>query len=146
MIPFTVKVPVRSDAVFPKGALWMGVDAQTDFDLRGKVDDDQARDKHSGERVWLVTVIDLEEPDETTRFRRTAEHKVRVIAPYRPVPPAPTVPGYPPVIAFEGLTMTPWVDQTRCHPGGSDSCRARLAYSLRATGVIAFTDEAVAVA
>lgn len=138
MVPFTFKVPVRSEVVFPAGALWMGVEAQTDFDLRGRVDDDQARDKETGERIWMVTVVDLEEPDESVRFRRSAEYKVRVVAPYRPVPPEATVPGYPPLVAFEGLSVTPWTDQSKCHPGEGRKCRARQTYSLRAMGVVPF--------
>ena len=37
-------------------------------------------------------------------------------------------------IEFEGLTATPYVDASRCK-GGKDKCGARLAYSLKATGV-----------
>jgi hypothetical protein len=36
------------------------VQAAVDFDKRGKVDDDRARDKETGERIWTVTLIDLD--------------------------------------------------------------------------------------
>src|SRR5687768_15713647 len=98
MVPFTIRVPVSSEVVFPQGAMFMGVDAQTDFDLRGRSPDDQARDKESGDRLWTVTVVDLEEPE---GFRRSAEMKVRIASPTRPVPPPPAVPGYPPLVSFE---------------------------------------------
>jgi hypothetical protein len=140
VVPFTFKVPVSSEVVFPQGAMFMGVDAQTDFDLRGRAEDDQARDKETGERLWTVTVIDLEEP-EATRFRRSAELKVRVVSAVRPAPPPASVPGYPPLVAFEGLTLTPYLDQTRCVPRESGLCRARQAYSLRASRMVPYTDD-----
>ena len=33
------------------------------------------------------------------------------------------------------MTATPWVDAARCQGKGKDKCGARLAYSLKATGV-----------
>ncbi|MGH7752877.1 MAG: hypothetical protein ACREN5_08685 [Gemmatimonadales bacterium] len=135
-------MPVRSEVVFPRGALLMGVEAQTDFERRGKFDDDQARDKDTGERVWVVTVVDLEEPEESARFRKSTELKVRIVAAHRPVGPVSRVAGYPPLVAFEGLTLTPWLDQSRCHPGEGKKCRAKLAFSLRASGLVEFLDDA----
>lgn len=140
MIPFSLRVPVQSEVVFPAGAMCMGVEPATDFELRGKADD-QVRDKETGERVWIVTVIDMEEPDEGTKFRKTSELKVRVSAPYRPVPPPSRFPGYPPLVSFEGLSLTPWMDDQKCRgprAGEAHRCRARLGYSLRATGLVEF--------
>ncbi|MFC0527216.1 hypothetical protein [Phytohabitans kaempferiae] len=131
MVPLSLKVPVPFDYVFPHGALGLGVDAQLDFDRRGQADD-QARDKDSGERVWVVRVMDLD--PEAGRFGRSTEVKVKVIAPHRPVLPTSTVPGYPPAVAFDGLTLTPYVDSQRCKATGG--CKARMAYSLRATAVL----------
>ena len=34
-----------------------------------------------------------------------------------------------------GLTVTPYVDASRCQGNGKGKCGARLAYSLKATGV-----------
>lgn len=52
MIPNAIKVPVPCEYMFPQGALCLGVEAATDFDKRGQ-DDDQARDKDTGERPSL---------------------------------------------------------------------------------------------
>jgi hypothetical protein len=57
-----------------------------------------------------------------------------VAAPVQPVPPAPTVPGYPPMVEFTGITLTPYTDSQRCKGTGS-KCRARLAWSIRATAM-----------
>lgn len=138
MIPFSVRVPVDSRVVLPAGGLLVSVDPVTDFDRRGKFDDDQARDKDTGLRLWVATAVDLEEPGPEMKFRPPAEVKARIASERRPVVPEATVPGYPPLIAFEGLTMTPYVDTSRC-TGRNDKCRARLAYSLRAEGIVAFT-------
>ncbi|MEO3926273.1 hypothetical protein [Plantactinospora sp. DSM 117369] len=127
----TLKVPVPFDYVFPAGALCLGVAPQVDFDRRGQ-GDDQARDKETGERVWVVRVLDLD--PEAGKFGRSTEVKVKVVAAQQPVPPASTVPGYPPAIQFEGLTLTPYVDSQRCK--GSGQCKARMAYSLRATEMV----------
>jgi hypothetical protein len=130
MVPLSLRVPVPFEYVFPHGALALGVDAQVDFDRRGE-GDDQARDKDSGERIWVVRVMDLD--PEAGRFGRTTEVKVKVIAPHRPVLPTSMVPGYPPSVEFDGLTLTPYVDSQRCKPAGD--CKARMAYSLRATAI-----------
>ena len=142
----TIRVPVESSYVLSRGGMVVSIEAATDFDLRGKVDDAQARDKETGLRMWVVTVIDLDQvyqPDaEPGGFRRTAEVKVRVMSNQRPVPPPARVAGFGPVIEFEGLTLTPYADTSKCtgsEPGRSHRCRARLAYSLRATGIREFS-------
>ena len=38
-------------------------------------------------------------------------------------------------IEFEGLQATPWVDACRCKAKETGKCGARMAYSLKATGV-----------
>ncbi|MGI5215423.1 hypothetical protein [Plantactinospora sp. CA-290183] len=135
MVPLTLKVPVPFEYVFPAGALCLGVAPQVDFDRRGQ-GDDQARDKETGERVWLVRVLDLD--PEAGKFGRSTEVKVKVVAAQQPVPPASRVPGYPPAIQFEGLTLTPYVDSQRCKASGQ--CKARMAYSLRATAMAPAAD------
>ena len=132
MVPLTLKVPVPFDYVFPAGALCLGVDAQVDFDRRSELDN-QARDKETGERVWVVRVLDLDLDPDAGKFGRSTEVKVKMIAPHQPVPPASAVPGYPPAIQFEGLPLTPYVDSQRCKSSGQ--CKARMAYSLRATAI-----------
>ena len=130
MVPLTLKVPVPFDYVFPSGVLCLGVDAAVDFERRNEPDN-QVRDKETGERVWVVRVMDLDPA--AGKFGRTTEVKVKVIAPQIPVPPASAVPGYPPSIEFDGLTLTPYVDSQRCK--GTGACKARMAYSLRATAI-----------
>ncbi|MFI6758815.1 hypothetical protein ACIBF5_06670 [Micromonospora sp. NPDC050417] len=141
MVPLTLKVPVPSEYVFPAGALCLGVDAQIDFERRGE-QDNQARDKETGERVWVVRVMDLD--PEAGKFGRPTEVKVKVIGAHQPVPPPSSVPGYPPAVQFEGLTLTPYVDSQRCKSSGQ--CKARMAYSLRATAIVPAGAAAVAAA
>jgi hypothetical protein len=131
-VPNGLKVPVPFEYVFPAGALCLGVEPATDFEKRG-TGDDQLRDKDTGERVWLVKVLDLDEA--AGKFGGTKEVKVKVVAPVQPVPPAPMYPGYPPSVEFTELTLTPYVDSQRCK-GSATKCRSRLAWSVRATGMI----------
>ncbi len=132
-IPNAIKVPVPFDYVCPAGALWLGVEPAKDFDKRGQ-GDDQVRDKETGERVWLVKVLDLD--PEAGKFGGSKEIKVKVVAPVQPVAPAPTIPGYPPAVEFTGVTLTPYVDSQRCKGGtGAHKCKARQGWSIRATGV-----------
>ncbi len=77
MIPSSIKIPVPWEYVAPHGALCLGVEPATDFDKRGQ-DDDQMRDKETGERVWLVKVLDLD--PEAGKFGASKELKVKVVA------------------------------------------------------------------
>jgi len=130
VVPGSLKIPVPFEYAFPHGALFRGVQAATDFDKRGRVPDDQARDKDTGERIWTVTLLDLDPM--AAKFGRDLV-KVKVIAPVQPVPPESAVPGYPPAVELDGLVLVPWVDDSKCR--GGDKCRARLAYSMRASGI-----------
>jgi hypothetical protein len=126
-----MKVPSPFEFAFPHGCLFLGVEPARDFDKRGQ-GDDQVRDKETGERVWLVKVLDLD--PEAGKFGASKEVKVKVVAAQQPVPPAPVVPGYPPAVEFTDITLTPYVDSQRCK-GTASKCRARLAWSIRATGM-----------
>src|SRR3954447_7318501 len=128
-IPNAMRVPVPWEFVAPHGLLFLGVEPATDFDKRGQADD-QARDKETGERVWLVKVLDLD--PEAGKFGASKEVRVKVVAPVQPVPPAPAMPGYPPAVEFTGVALTPYVDSQRCK-GTGPKCRSRLAWSIRAT-------------
>jgi hypothetical protein len=130
VVPASLKIPMPFEFAFPHGALFRGVQAATDFDKRGKAVDDQLRDKETGERVWTVTLLDLDPL--AARFGRDLV-KVKIIAPVQPVPPESTVPGYPPAVELTDLVLVPWVDDSKCKAGGT--CRARLAYSMRASGL-----------
>ena len=121
-----IRIEVEHETVFPAGVLLLSVDRQIDFERRGK-GDDQARDKESGERVWVVKVMD-QDPE-----ARQSEVRVKVTSPHMPVPPAPQVEGFPPRVEFVDLTLTPYLDSSRrC---SADRCGSRQAYSLRATGI-----------
>ena len=61
---------------------------------------------------------------------RSRETVVKILADRMPVPPtrAPFE-----LVEFEGLQVTPYVDTGRCQ--GRGRCGARMAFSLRATGM-----------
>ena len=61
--------------------------------------------------------------------------QVKIAAQYQPVlpPPAPGSPFTP--VEFDGMTVFPYVDASRCQGQGPGRCGARMAYSLKATGV-----------
>jgi hypothetical protein len=132
-VPNGLKVPVPFEYVFPHGCLFLGVEPATDFEKRG-TGDDQLRDKETGERVWLVKGMDLD--PEAGKFGATKEVKVKIVAPHQPVPPTAMVPGYPPMVEFTGLTLTPYVDSQKCK-GTATKCRSRLAWSMRAAEMTA---------
>jgi hypothetical protein len=130
VIPNSIKIPVPFEYVFPHGALFLGVDKLVDFD-RLREDDNQARDDN-GTRIWVVKVLDLD--PEAGRFGRTTEVKVKIATPVAPEPPVSRLPGYPPAVAFTGMSVTPYTDTTSCKGGRSPhKCRARQAWSIRAT-------------
>ncbi len=125
-------IPVEFGTVFPDGAYAAGkIEMVRDFDRSSGDRVVQQTDKHTGLPLWVVEVIDA---DETARQRTV---KVKIAAQVQPVLPSPA-PGSPfTAVEFDGLTATPYVDSSRC-PGqsqGKGKCAARLAYSLKATGV-----------
>jgi hypothetical protein len=124
--------PVEFGAMFPSGAYAAGgFEMVRDFERsKGDLVIQQA-DKNTGLPLWLIEVIDA---DPEARQRTV---KVKVAAQYQPVLPDPT-PGSPfTPVEFEGLTATPWVDASRCKAKETGKCGARMAYSLKATGVCA---------
>ncbi len=110
--------------VFEYGALGVKIEALNDYEkVKAGVQDPQQRDKDTGERMWLFRGID-NDPD-----ARSSEFKVKIVAPVMPPMPGEPIPGtnlYP--VEFEGLTVTPYVEETK-------SGFTRVAYSLKATGV-----------
>jgi hypothetical protein len=125
-------IPVEFGAVFPDGAYAAGkIEMVGDFDRSSGDRVVQQVDKHTGLPLWVVEVIDA---DEQARQRTV---KVKIAAQVQPVLPSPA-PGSPfTAVEFDGLTATPYVDSSRCQGNGKDKdkCGARLAYSLKATGV-----------
>jgi hypothetical protein len=131
VVPNAVRVPMPFEYVFPKGALFLGVEPVKNWDAKGG--DDQARDEH-GVRLWAVRVMDLDA--DAGRFGRRTDVVVKVAAAHQPVPPAPQYPGYPPAVEFDDITVTPYVDVHACTGKGTPHrCRARQAWSIRAAGM-----------
>ena len=120
----TNKFKITMLDVFPHGAYLVSeVEAVRDFDKSSAGRAVQAVDKESGLPVWAVSVLDAD-PD-ARRGDKTVT--VKIAAPHQPIPPE-AVPGIPfRPVEFEGLTVTPYVNES----GG----RPRVAYSLRATGM-----------
>jgi hypothetical protein len=133
MVPPGVKFPVPFGFAFPYGATYKGVVAAKDWDR--KYQDGQARDEQTGERLWLLTAEDLD--PKASQFGRD-RLKVKMVAPAQPVPPPPINLGGISVTPIEltELVVTPWVDDSRCKTENRP-CRARLAWSMRASGLIA---------
>jgi hypothetical protein len=128
MAAFLGPFPVEFGSVFPSGAFAAGsVEKVRDFEKSSGDRVVQQTDKNTGLPLWAVEVIDA---DPEARQRTV---KVKVASAYQPVlPDAPAGSPFTPV-EFEGLTAMPWVDDSRCQ--GKGRCAARLAYSLKATGV-----------
>ena len=122
--------PVEFGAVFPSGAFAAGpVEKVRDFERSSGDRVIQQSDKATGLPLWVIEVINPD-PDAT---QRTV--KVKVAAQYQPVlPDAPAGSPFIPV-EFEGLQATPYVDTSRCRAKETGKCGARMAYSLKATGV-----------
>ena len=111
-------IPVEFGHVFAHGAYAAGgFEPMRDFDASSGDRFVQAKDKASGQPVWVIEVID---PDPAARDKTV---KVKIAAVTQPVLP-PASAGMPFVpVEFAGLTVTPYVNQA-----------GRLAYSLKAAG------------
>jgi hypothetical protein len=89
----------------------------------------QAVDEETGLLVWTVEAMDLD-----PEARKAERHfTVKITAPVQPVPPARPA-GFPSnlpfvPVEFTGMTATAWVDESGLRP--------RLAWSFRATGMVA---------
>ncbi|GAA4599111.1 hypothetical protein GCM10023194_78290 [Planotetraspora phitsanulokensis] len=110
-------IPVTFDMVFPHGCYVVGeVEQVKDFDASTNGRFVQARDKQTRELVWQVAVMDA---DPTLKpAQKTVA--VKILAPVQPAPPAPMA-GLPfTPVEFDGVSVTPYVNQS-----------GRLAYSIR---------------
>ena len=123
-------IPVEFGMVFPDGAYAAGgIEMVRDFDRSSGDRIVQQVDKHTGLPLWVVEVIDAD-PD-----ARQRTVKVKIAAQVQPVLPA-AAPGSPfTAVEFDGLTVMPYPDSSRCQGGGKSKCAARQAYSLKAGGV-----------
>jgi hypothetical protein len=86
----------------------------------------QAVDKVTGKPVFQCRVVDMD-PELEGRSREVV---VKILADRMPVPPTRTPFE---AVEFEGLVVTPYVDNGRCQ--GQGRCGARMAFSLRATAI-----------
>ena len=120
--------PVEFGAVFPSGAFAAGgVEKVRDFDKSNGDRVVQQADKGTGLPLWVIEVIDPAGGHAAADGQGQGGRGV-------PAGAADPRPGSPFIaIEFEGLMATPWVDESRCQ--GKGKCTARMAYSLKATGV-----------
>ncbi len=122
-------IPVEFGMVFPDGAYAAGgIEMVRDFDRSSGDRIVQQADKHTGLPLWVVEVIDA---DPEARQRTV---KVKIAAQVQPVLPPPAAGSPFTAIEFDGMTVMPYPDGSRCQ-GGKNKCAARQAYSLKATGV-----------
>jgi hypothetical protein len=116
------RLKISHGEVFPHGAYVIGdVEAVRDWEKSTPQRAVQAVDKESGLLVWAVSVLDAD-PDARKDAKTVT---VKISAPHQPVPPeAMTGMPFRPV-EFDGLTVTPYLDDKR----------NRVAYSFRATSM-----------
>jgi hypothetical protein len=122
--------------VFPHGFFAQSVEPVNEFDESRRRGDEprQEMDKDTGLPLWAVRGID---GDLEAVERRQSEVKVKIAAATAPELPPPG-PGFPfPPIEFAGLSVTPYLDRSRCRnrEHASSPCRGRVAYSMRATAL-----------
>jgi hypothetical protein len=108
--------------LFPHGAYVVsGVEMVRDFDKSTRERPVQALDRETGQPLWSVSVLDAD--PSARNSERTVT--VKIVATYQPVPPEAGG-GMPfPTVEFDGLTVTPYVEDKR----------GRVAYSLRASAM-----------
>jgi hypothetical protein len=123
-----IRLPVAHGDVFPHGCHLVpdSITEAQDWDEVARTRT-PAVEKLTGKRVYHVRVIDLDPALEG----RSREVVVKVAADQPPAPP--TRQPFEPV-AFDGLTVTPYTDTSRC-TRDRQRCGARMAFSLRATGI-----------
>ncbi len=116
------RIKISHGDVFAHGAYVVGdVEAVRDFDKSSPGKAVQAVDKESGLLVWSVSVLDAD--PEARKDMKTVT--VKISAPHQPIPPE-AIAGMPfRPVEFDGLTVTPYVDEKR----------GRIAFSFRATGM-----------
>ena len=121
------RLPVGMADVFPAGCHLIPdsiIEAMDYDEATGRRS--PAVDKHTGKPVFQCRVSDMD-PELEGRQRETV---VKILADRMPAPPT----GAPfELVEFEGLQVTPYVDTGRCQ--GRGRCGARMAFSLRATGI-----------
>ena len=122
-----VRLPVGMADVFPYGCHLVpgSITEAMDYDeATGRRS--PAVDQRTGKPVFQCRVSDRDRELEG----RSREVVVKILADRKPTPPTGTAFE---LVEFEGLQVTPYVDTGRCQ--GKGRCGARMAFSLRATGI-----------
>lgn len=136
------RMSLASESVLPRGLMVLGLQPEMDFDAkRERGVDVQVNDVETGLPVWAVTGLDVRvmDPEEAAKgFREEVKVKVRVMSATEPQLPPSQIKGMGPIVAFDGLLVTPYISTDRCTGNHNGRCRAELKYSLRATGLRAF--------
>ena len=119
---------ITHDEVFPFGAYLISeVGPVFDFEKSTKDNKVQQVDKDTGLLLWSVDVLDAD-PDAGRKSRTVS---VKIAAKHQPVPP-PAQEGSPfRLVAFEGLSALPYIEES-----GNFS---RIAWSFKADGLTAPT-------
>src|SRR5262249_57964753 len=113
------QIPVEFGIVSPHGAYAAGgIEMVRDFDRSTGDRVVQQADEHSGLPLWVVEVIDA---DPEARQRTV---KVKIAAQVQPVLPPPAAGSPFTAVEFDGLTVMPYPDSSRCQ-GGKNKCAAR---------------------
>ena len=128
------KIDLTHDQAFPHGAFVVSqVEPVRDFDRSTREQFVQLRDKDTDLPLWECGVHDAD-----PAAKKNSRITIKIAAAVQPVPPE-AVPGTPfRPVEFEGLTVTPYIDDKACRgpeKGERHRCRARIAYSFRATGM-----------
>jgi hypothetical protein len=129
------RLPVGMADVFPAGCHLIpdSITEAMDYDeATGRRS--PAVDQRTGKPVFQCRVSDRDRELEG----RSREVVVKILADRKPTPPTGTAFE---LVEFEGLQVTPYVDTGRCQ--GKGRCGARMAFSLRATGIKAARPPAV---
>ena len=121
------RFPVNQQQIFPAGCHLMpdSITEAIDYDEQTRTRT-PAIDKITGKRVFQCRVADMD-PELEGRSRETV---VKILADR---PPSPPTGQRFELVEFDGLQVTPYVDSGRCQ--GKGKCAARMAFSLRATGI-----------
>lgn len=118
------RIPVSFGDVFPHGVYATGpAEPLTNFETKR-----QETDKDTGMPVWVIDVYDAD-PDAN---HKASAIKIKIDAEVCPVVPEPAFGPFRPV-EFDGMTVTPWIEETGRKPNGE--MRTRIAYSFRARTV-----------
>ena len=118
------RIPVNFGDAFPHGVYATGpAEPLENFETKR-----QESDKENGLPVWVVDVYDADPAGN----HKASAIKVKISAEVCPVVPEPAFGPFRPV-EFDGLTVTPYIEEMGRKPNGDP--RTRIAYSFRARGV-----------